>query len=126
MSREVCRAAWCILKCCFTCFFIDLLDICGGFKWAAWASLSFECSVRFMIKQLLGPPKVGQQNNQNGNLIMVTKDSSPHWICSDDWGQEANWEWGRPLRTISVRETRLSYRTAKGCQTCLHMKPSSF
>ena len=36
------------------------------------------------------------------------------------------WEWGRPLRTISVRETRLSYRTTKDCQTCLHYKPSSF
>src|SRR4029434_11358464 len=36
------------------------------------------------------------------------------------------WEWGSPLRPISVRETRLSYRTTKDCQTCLHYKPSSF
>ena len=45
--------------------------------------------VRFMIKQLLWPPKVAQHNIQNGNLIMVTKERSPHWICS--WCQEANW-----------------------------------
>ena len=25
---------------------------------------------------------------QNGNLIIVTEERSPHWICSDTWGQE--------------------------------------
>src|SRR4029434_8933934 len=60
--------------------------------------------VRFMIKKLWCTPKVGQHNLQNGNLIMVTKERSPHWICSDNWGQEANL-WSIQGRTSQLLHT---------------------
>ena len=73
---------------------------------------------RFMIKQLLWPPKVGQHHLQNGNVIPLLgrKDRTPQGHCSDTWGQETNY-----IFTFTHLADAFIQSHLQGCIHILHL-----